>query len=284
MATSETSWTKIIRPKRSFLDFDLKSIFRGKDLLFLFVKRDFISVYKQTVLGPLWFFIQPILTTAMFVVVFSRIAGISTDGIPPILFYLGGITCWNYFAECLNKTSNTFIENQHIFGKVYFPRILSPLSVVITSLLKFGIQLTLFLAVYLYFIFVNDTSVQASWTIILFPVLVLIMGILGLGIGMIISSLTTKYRDLRFLIQFGVQLWMYATPIIYPVSLLEGNAKTLIMLNPMTSIVETFKYSFFGTGTLDWFYLTYTIIVSLLIFLIGLLIFNKTEQNFMDTV
>ena len=284
MATEETQWTKIIRPKRSLFDLDVRSVFRSKDLLSLFVKRDIIAVYKQTVLGPLWFLIQPVLTTIMFVTVFSGIAGISTNAIPPVLFYLGGITCWNYFAECLNKTSNIFVENQHVFGKVYFPRIISPLAVVLTSLIKFGIQFLLFIAVYLFYLFVQVTPLQISGWIILLPALIVLMGILGLGFGMIISSLTTKYRDLRFLIQFGVQLWMYATPIIYPVSLLKGRALTLVYLNPMTSIVETFKFIFFGTGELNWFYLGYTTLLTLVTFLFGLVIFNKTEQNFMDTV
>lgn len=284
MAAEDTQWTKIIRPKRSLFDLDLRSAFRSKDLLSLFVKRDIIAVYKQTVLGPLWFLIQPVLTTIMFVTVFSGIAGISTDAIPPVLFYLGGITCWNYFAECLNKTSNIFVENQHVFGKVYFPRIISPLAVVMTSLIKFGIQFLLFIAVYLFYLFAQDTPLNISGWFILLPALIVLMGILGLGFGMIISSLTTKYRDLRFLIQFGVQLWMYATPIIYPVSLLEGKAKTLVYLNPMTSIVETFKYIFFGTGELNGFYLGYTVLLTVVVLLLGMVIFNKTEQNFMDTV
>lgn len=284
MAAEDTQWTKIIRPKRSLFDLDLRSAFRSKDLLSLFVKRDIIAVYKQTVLGPLWFLIQPVLTTIMFVMVFSGIAGISTDAIPPVLFYLGGITCWNYFAECLNKTSNIFVENQHVFGKVYFPRIISPLAVVMTSLIKFGIQFLLFIAVYLFYLFAQDTPLNISGWFILLPALIVLMGILGLGFGMIISSLTTKYRDLRFLIQFGVQLWMYATPIIYPVSLLEGKAKTLVYLNPMTSIVETFKYIFFGTGDLNGFYLGYTALLTVVVLLLGMVIFNKTEQNFMDTV
>lgn len=284
MAAEDKTWTKIIRPQRSLFQLDLKSVFRAKDLLSLFVKRDIIAVYKQTVLGPLWFLIQPVLTTIMFVTVFSGIAGISTDAIPPVLFYLGGITCWNYFAECLNKTSNIFVENQNIFGKVYFPRLISPLAVVITSLIKFGIQFLLFIAVYLFYLFVQGSPLEISSWIILLPALIVLMGILGLGFGMIISSLTTKYRDLRFLIQFGVQLWMYATPIIYPVSLLEGKAKTLVYLNPMTSIVETFKFIFFGTGELHWVYLGYTALFTILTFFVGLVIFNKTEQNFMDTV
>lgn len=282
---STEKWTTIINPKRSLLHIDLRSILRGKYLLYLFVKRDFVAIYKQTLLGSLWFFIQPVLTTAMFVVVFSGIAGIQTDGIPPILFYLAGLTCWNYFAECLNKTSNTFIENQHIFGKVYFPRMLTPLSVVFTSLLKFGIQFLLFIGVYIYYLIQDEAGLQLQWGYLLFfPFLVLIMGLLGLAIGMIVSSLTTKYRDLRFLIQFGVQLWMYATPIIYPMSLLKGKMHTIVALNPMTSIVETFKFTFFGKGEFDLIYLGYTVAVTVVLLILGVIIFNRTEQNFMDTV
>jgi lipopolysaccharide transport system permease protein len=282
---STEKWTTIINPRRSLLHIDLRAILRGKYLLFLFVRRDFVSIYKQTLLGSLWFFIQPILTTAMFVLVFSGIAGIQTDGIPPILFYLAGLTCWNYFAECLNKTSNTFIENQHIFGKVYFPRILTPLSVVLTSLLKFGIQFLLFAGVYIYYLIQGEAGIEIQWPYLLFfPVLVGIMGLLGLAIGMIVSSLTTKYRDLRFLIQFGVQLWMYATPIIYPMSLLHGKMHTIVSLNPMTSIVETFKFTFLGKGAFDIASLGYTVAVTLVLLIVGIIIFNRTEQNFMDTV
>ncbi len=278
------AWTSILKPSRSLFEINLLEVYQFRDLLFLFVKRDFISVYKQTILGPLWFFIQPLLTMIMFVVVFSNIAKLPTDGIPPVLFYLGGITCWNYFAECLTKTSNIFIENQHVFGKVYFPRLIAPLSIVITSLIKFGIQFILFVAFYIFFLLFSNASINLSWTLILFPILILLMGLLGLGIGMIISSLTTKYKDLRFLIVFGVQLWMYATPIIYPFSTLTGLTKSMVSLNPMTSIVETFKYSFFGTGTFSWTHLGYTAISTCVLLLIGIIIFNRTEQNFMDTV
>ena len=278
------NWSDEITPKRSLLHVNFSEIFHYKDLLFLFVKRDFISIYKQTILGPIWFFIQPILTTLIFTVVFGRIAGISTDGLPQILFYLAGITCWNYFSECLTKTSNTFIENQNIFGKVYFPRLIMPLSIVCSSLLKFGIQFLLFLIVFLYFFVNDDNNLNPNIFILLFPVLILLTGLLSLGIGIFITSLTTKYRDFRFLIQFGIQLWMYATPIIYPLSTLEGKLKTMAIINPMTSIIETFKFGFLGHGTFDWYYLIYTAIFTFLTLIIGVLIFNKTEQNFMDTV
>ena len=271
-----------IRPKKNLFDINIKEIWKFRDLLFLFVKRDFISIYKQTILGPLWFFIQPILTTIIFTIVFGRIAGIPTDGVPPILFYIAGITCWNYFAECLTKTSNTFIENQNIFGKVYFPRLIMPISIVFSSLIKFGIQFLLFLTIYFYYLY-ND-SVSPNIYLLLFPLLIIFSGILSLGFGTIITSLTTKYRDLRFLIQFGIQLWMYATPIIYPLSTLEGNLKTIALINPMTSIIETFKYGFLGHGTFNWYYITYSLIFTIITILVGILIFNKTEQNFMDTV
>ncbi|MBG16158.1 MAG: ABC transporter permease [Crocinitomicaceae bacterium] len=273
-----------ITPKRQFFDVNLKEIWDYKDLLFLFVKRDFISIYKQTILGPLWFFIQPILTTIIFTIVFGKIAGISTDGIPQILFYLAGITCWNYFSECLNKTSNTFIENQNIFGKVYFPRIIIPISIVASSLIKFKIQFLLFLLVFFYYLFSENTHINPNLYIFLFPILLLTTSLLSLGVGLIITSLTTKYRDFRFLIQFGVQLWMYATPIIYPLSTLDGKLKTMAILNPMTSIIETFKFGFLGQGTFNWYYLLYTFIITFLLLFLGIRIFNKTEQNFMDTV
>ena len=277
-------WNDEIVPKKSLFQINIYEIIKYKDLLFLFVKRDFISLYKQTLLGPLWFFIQPVLTTLIFTIVFGTIAGISTDGLPQVLFYLAGITCWNYFSDCLTKTSNTFIENQNIFGKVYFPRLIIPLSIVFSSLIKFGIQFILFLLFFLYFFFGADYNLSPNIYILLFPVLIFLVGLLSLGIGIIITSLTTKYRDLRFLIQFGIQLWMYATPIIYPLSSLNGNLKTMALINPMTSIIETFKYSFLGQGTFSWYYLFYTTLFTLFTLIIGVLIFNRTEQNFMDTV
>lgn len=278
-------WTNIIEPKRSLFAVNLKEIYRYKDLLFLFVKRDFITVFKQTILGPLWFFIQPILTTLMFTVVFGQIAGIATDGIPRILFYLGGLSFWNFFATNLTSTSTTFIANQAIFGKVYFPRLITPLSVVISNLFKFGIQFLLFVVAFIYyFFFTDEISGSLNYYALLLPVLVLITATLGLGFGLIISSLTTKYRDLNFLIQFGVQLWMYATPIIYPLSTLSDKMKSVAILNPMTSIVESFRFGFLGSGTFSWNYLVYSFIFSIVLLFFGTLLFNKTEQNFMDTI
>ena len=281
--THET-WTSVIRPKKSLLSLNLKGVFKSRDLLLLFVRRDFVSVYKQTILGPLWFFIEPALTTVVFTIIFGQIAGIKTAGIPPILFYLAGLTCWNYFAECFKKTSNTFIENQDIFGKVYFPRMITPLSIVLSSLIKFAIQFILFLGVYFYFLFFTNEQIEPKGTLFLLPFLIMLVGLMGLGLGMIISSLTTKYRDMRFLIQFGIQLWLYASPIIYPLSATEGKLRTVLMLNPMTSILETFKYGFFGSGTLDWMLLAYSTGFTLFILFFGIIIFNRTEQNFMDTV
>lgn len=272
-----------IQPKRHWFDIDFHEIWRYRDLLWLFVRREIVVVYKQTIMGPLWFFIQPMITTIMFLIVFNGIAGIPTDGVPPILFYLGGITAWNYFAESFRNTADTFTKNAGIFGKVYFPRIIMPLSIVISNLVKFGIQMFLFLGVYFYYYFTTDT-VHANSSLFLLPLLILIMAILGLSFGMVISSLTTKYRDLKFLIQFAVQLWMYATPVIYPISKIPEKYRAFIMLNPLTSIIEAFKYSFTGAGTLSYDGLLYSAIFAVVMLFLGILIFNKTEQNFMDTV
>ena len=277
-------WIEEIVPEKHLFKVNLKEIIQYRDLLFLFVKRDFIALYKQTILGPLWFFIQPILTTVIFTIVFGKIAGLPSDGIPKILFYLAGITCWNYFSECLTKTSNTFIENQDIFGKVYFPRLIIPLSLVISSLLKFGIQFLLFLIVFGYYMFFTSALIEPNGYVLLFPLLIILTGLLSLGLGILITSLTTKYRDFRFLIQFGVQLWMYATPVIYPLSTLDGKLRTMALINPMTSIIETFKFGFLGQGTFSWYHLGYTAVFTLLTLLTGVLVFNKTEQSFMDTV
>ena len=280
----EQEWTSIIEPKRHLFSINLKDVWRSKDLLLLFVKRDFIAVYKQTILGPLWFFIEPALTTLVFTIIFGQIAGISTGSIPPIAFYLAGLTCWNYFAECFKKTSNTFIENQDIFGKVYFPRLITPLSIVLSSLIKFGVQFILFLGVYFYYLFFTDAHIYPRAELLLLPLLIILVGFMGLGLGMIISSLTTKYRDMRFLIQFGIQLWLYASPIIYPLSSTDGNLRTVLMLNPMTSILETFKFGFFGVGHFDWILLCYPGGFTAFILILGVLVYNRTEQNFMDTV
>ena len=273
----------IIQPRKNLLDLRLKELIRYYDLLVLFVKRDIVVTYKQTILGPLWFFIQPILTTLVFTVVFGNIAGISTDGIPQPLFYMSGIVIWNFFADCFMKTSNTFVTNAGLFGKVYFPRIIQPLSVVISNGLKFLIQFGLFLILYAYYL-IKGVPVAPNGYILLFPFLLVLMALLGLGFGLIFSSLTTKYRDLTFLIQFGVQLLMYATPIIYPLSEIPEKYRFLIWGNPVSHIIETFKYSFLGQGMFTLAGLLYSTLFTLVILFIGIIIFNKTEKTFMDTV
>ncbi len=281
MSTSD--WDIEIKPKTKALSLNFSELWHYRDLIRMFVKRDFSTVYKQTILGPIWFFIQPILTTIMFTVVFGNIANISTDGTPKILFYLAGITLWNYFSDCLVTTSDTFIKNAHIFGKVYFPRLAVPLSVVISNLMKFGVQLLLFIVVYVYYLSTN-AAIAPNWTLLLLPLLILDMAILGLGAGMIISALTTKYRDLRFLVAFGIQLLMYATPVIYPLSSIGPKYKWIMELNPMTPIIETFKFGFIGAGMFSWVALLQSFIVSVVLFVIGTLIFNRVEKTFMDNV
>jgi len=276
-------WDLVIRPRRSIFQIDIKAIWEYRDLLAMFVKRDIVVVYKQTILGPLWFFIQPIMTTLIYIIVFGRIARISTDGVPMILFYLSGIIMWNYFSECFNITAKTFTENAGIFGKVYFPRLIMPLSKVISGLIKFGIQFGLFLLVYFYFLF-HTESIHPNISLLLVPYLIVIMALLGLGFGIIFTSLTTKYRDLNFLISFGVQLLMYATPIIYPVSAIPEKYKLYILANPMSPIIETFKHAFLGTGFFSVGGLLYATVFTVVVFLVGVIIFNRTEQNFIDTV
>jgi lipopolysaccharide transport system permease protein len=272
-----------ITPRKSLFDLKLDEIWHYRDLFVLFIKRDITVSYKQTVLGPLWFFIQPLLTTLMFMLVFGRIAKISTGGVPPILFYLGGITVWNYFSECLRLTSDTFVKNAGLFGKVYFPRIITPLSIVSSNLVKFSIQFILFLGVFFYYYFTND-QIQPNISLLLLPVYIIILAILALGFGLIISAMTTKYRDLTFLIQFSIQLWMYATPVIYPISQIPEKFRWVIMANPVSSVVEAFKYGFTGSGSLYLSGIIYSGIFALLIFFAGVVIFNRTEKTFMDTV
>lgn len=277
-------WDIIILPKRNLFSINFKDIWKYRDLLRMFVKRDFVTIYKQTMLGPLWFFIQPIFTALIYTFIFGKFAGISTDGLPKILFYLSGTICWNYFADCFNKTSTVFKDNQNIFGKVYFPRLIAPLSIVVSGLLKLGVQLFLLIAILLYYHFFTGIQLQFNIELFLFPYLIILMAALSLGLGMIITSLTTKYRDLVFLLQFGVQLLMYATPIIYPLSSVPEKYKWLIILNPMTSIIETFKYGVLGVGTFSWIYLAYTTLFTIFVLILGTIIFNKTEKTFMDTV
>jgi lipopolysaccharide transport system permease protein len=276
-------WDLEISPQQSLLDIHWKEIWRYRDLLMMFVRRDFVSQFKQTILGPTWFFIQPILTTLVFMVVFNQIAGIETDGMPAMLFYLSGLVGWNYFADCLNKTSNTFIGNANIFGKVYFPRIVVPLSVVISNLLRFGVQFALFIAVWFYFL-VTGHDINVSWYILLVPVAIVNIGLIGLGMGMIVSALTTKYRDLTFLISFGVQLMMYGTPVIYPYSSVEGKLRLIVQANPLTPLIESFRLGFVGKGTFEWELWIYSLVFMIVILGLGIIIFNKVEKDFMDTV
>ena len=272
-----------INPRDKLLDLRLKDIWVYRDLLMLYVHRDFVAFYKQTILGPLWFFIQPLLTTLVFTVIFGNVAKLSTDGLPPIIFYLAGVTSWNYFAECFRKTANSFTLNANIFGKVYFPRVIVPLSVTVTNLIAFAIQFLLFLGFLFYFIY-SGAEINPNIYILLFPVLVILMGIMGFSFGMLVSALTTKYRDLQMLVAFGIQLLMYATPVIYPISEIPERYQWIIMANPMSSIIETFRFSFLGTGSFSWNGIIYSFLFTSVIFVVGLAVFNRTEKNFMDTV
>jgi len=280
----EYNWT--IEAKSSLFDLKFSEVWAYRDLLWLLVRRDFVSFYKQTILGPLWFFIQPLFTTIIFTFVFGNLAGIPTDGLPKPLFYMAGITAWNYFADCLTKTSTVFRDNAGIFGKVYFPRLIMPLSIVVSNLVRFGVQLILFLVMIGYYYFAG-ANFNISWAICLFPIVIILMALLGLGSGMIISAMTTKYRDLIFLVGFGVQLLMYATTVIYPLS--EALEKYpayawIIEYNPMTPIIETFRYGFLGVGSFSWNSFGYSIFVTLALLVFGIVVFNKVERNFVDTV
>ncbi len=283
MTQTQHTFAHAITPRDKLLNLRLKEIWQYRDLLILFVRRDFVAKYKQTILGPLWFLIQPLFQTIMYTVVFGGIAGIPTDGAPKIVFYLAGITAWTYFANCLRTTSNVFTLNANLFGKVYFPRAVTPISIVISNLIQFAIGLGLFLVIYGYYL-IRGADIMPNSTLFLFPILVLIMGFMGLGLGMLISAMTTKYRDLQYLVQFGVQLLMYATPVIYPISAIPEKYRWIILTNPMTGVIETFKYSFLGTGTFSWGLLAYSAAFTVIIFILGLLVFNRTEKNFMDTV
>ncbi|MBR1835626.1 MAG: ABC transporter permease [Bacteroidales bacterium] len=283
-------WTTVIKPKDKLLAVDFKELWHYRDLATLFVKRDIITQYKQTVLGPLWFIIQPVMTVVMYMVVFGGIAGIGTDGIPQPLFYLAGTCMWQYFSDCLNKTSNTFVSNSGLFGKVYFPRLIVPVANVTSNLLRFGIQLSLFLIVYLIYSIVGCAA-HVNLYVLLFPLLVVMMAGLALGFGVIISSMTTKYRDLQILFSFIVHLWMYATPIVYPLSLVKGkmvaglDMYTVMRLNPVTPVLETFKYGFLGAGEfIGWGWLAYSFLFMVALIGFGIVIFNKTQKSFMDTV
>lgn len=284
MDTSQ-QWTTIIKPKDKLLSVDFKEIWQYRDLMMLFVKRNIITQYKQTILGPLWYLIQPLMTTIMYMVVFGGIAKISTDGLPQPLFYLAGISFWQYFSDCLTKTSNTFVNNAGIFGKVYFPRLITPLSDVISNLVRFGIQFGLFLCVYAYYMIFTDAPIHTNWYALLIPILVMMLAGLSLGFGILFSSMTTKYRDLQLLLSFFVSLWMYATPVIYPLSTITNPKLLLVMqLNPLTGIVEFFKYGMLGVGCHEWWMLGYSFGFMVVLLIIGVVVFNKVQRSFMDTV
>ena len=281
--TEQENWSLVIRPQRAWWDLRLGDLWRYRDLVWMFVWRDFVAYYKQTILGPLWYLIQPILTTVVFTVIFGNIAQLSTDGLPPFLFYLAGNSVWTYFSSSLTSTSNTFGGNAGLFGKVYFPRLVMPLSVVISQIISFGIRFFVFLAFLVYFM-ASGSDVQPNWWILILPVLLIIMAGLGLGLGIIVSSLTTKYRDLQQLVAFGAQLLMYGTPVIYPLSSITDEWRWLILANPMTSVVEVFRLAFLGTSTVSPLWLLYSFIFMLIVLIIGVIIFNRVENNFMDTV
>ena len=279
----EKKWTAIIEPKNKLFDLKLKEVWRYKDLIWLFVQRDFKTKYKQTILGPLWFIIQPLFTTIVQTFVFGNLAGLPTDGVPQFIFYMAGNVPWLYFSTCITNTSNTFVTNAGVFGKVYFPRLTTPIATVISSILNFLIQFVLFLGFWLYFFF-SGSSIQITWVAALTPALIIEMALLGMGFGIIISSLTTKYRDLQVLVSFGVSLWMYATPIIYAASDLPTRWYNLIMLNPMSPIVELMRYGWLGSGTMPLLFWGISWLTTFVVLFIGIIMFNKVEKTFMDTV
>jgi lipopolysaccharide transport system permease protein len=280
----KNKWTETIKPDDSIFNLKLKEVWNYRDLLMMFVKRDFLSNYKQTILGPLWFIIQPILTTLMFTLVFGNFAKISSNGMPKPLFYLAGITIWNFFADTFNKTSNVFIANASIFGKVYFPRLIVPLSIVVSGAIKFAVQFGLFICFILFYLFKYEDLVRPNFYAFLLPLHLIMMAGFSLGIGLIISAMTIKYRDFTYLVSFGVTLFMYATPIIYPLDSLSQKYKAIAMINPLSSIVESFRYGWLGSGFFSWGALSYSFLVMFIILSIGVVIFNKVEKSFMDSV
>ncbi|HEY4151080.1 MAG TPA: ABC transporter permease [Chitinophagaceae bacterium] len=279
----EEKWDLELKPQSSIFNLHLKDTWHYRDLLWLLVRRDFVSFYKQTIFGPLWFFIQPIFTTIIFTFIFGRMAGISTEGVPPPLFYLTGTIAWNYFADCITKTSTVFRDNAAIFGKVYFPRLIMPLSIVISNLVKFGVQFLLFIILITWYM-AKGEHIHPNFYILLFPAIILLMAILGLGLGLIVTALTTKYRDLAFLVAFGVQLVMYASPVIYPLSAAPVKYARIIALNPLSGLIETFRYGFLGSGHFYTSYFIYSVVASVAIFILGLIVFNTVEKNFVDTI
>lgn len=283
--TSNGGWTTVIKPKTSLFSVDFDEIWRYRDLFKMFVKRDIVTYYKQTILGPIWFFVQPIMTTVMYMIVFGSIAKISTDGLPQPLFYLSGICMWQYFADSLTRTSGTFTSNAAIFGKVYFPRLVVPLSMVTSGLVRFGIQAGLFLIVYAYYALFTNAAVHPNMAALLVPYLIFLQAGLALGFGIFFSSMTTKYRDLTFLLSFFVQLWMYATPVIYPLSTItDERLKFFMTLNPLTGILEAFKYGVLGVGSFSWGALGYSTAFTFILLAFGILVFNRVQRSFIDTV
>ena len=274
----------VIKPMSSLLQLNLKDIWHYRDLMMMYVKRNIVTVYKQTILGPLWLIVQPVLTTIMFMFVFGNLAGLSTDGVPGALFYFAGLILWNYFSQCLTGTSGVFIANQNVFGKVYFPRIVVPLATTISNLIQFLIQFAVFVVLYVYYYVTMDAPIVPNMYVALLPLLVLLCAGLSLGFGIIFSSMTTKYRDLVFLLQFGVQLWMYATPIIYPLNSIPVDKQWIFLLNPVTPIIETFKFGAFGVGVFSWGALMYSFVFMVLLLFFGIILFNRIEKSFMDTV
>ncbi len=283
MNSNNQIWTEEIKSKSSLFSINFQELWHYRDLILMLVKRDFITFYKQTILGPLWFFVQPILTTIMYLLIFGKLAKLSTDGLPQIAFYLSGITIWNYFSESLTKTSTVFKDNAGVFGKVYFPRLIMPLSIVVSGLMKFGIQFGLFIIVVFYYTFI-DKSIKPNYWILITPILIVLMASLALGLGMIFSSLTTKYKDLVFLLTFGIQLFMYATPVVYSISSIPQHYRWIILANPLTGIFECFRYAYLGSGSFHPMDLITSFVIILFILIIGTLIFNKVEKSFMDTV
>jgi lipopolysaccharide transport system permease protein len=281
---SEEKWTEVITAKRGLLDIRFKEIWHYRDLIWMFVKRDITSTYKQTILGPIWFFVAPFFTVIMYTFVFSEIAGIGTDGIPAPLFYLGGTTLWNYFQVCFTSSSSTFVANAGIFGKVYFPRLVSPISTILSNLIRFFIQIGVFITLMIFYSVTGRYSVHINQYILLFPILLALMAGIALGVGIIASAVTTKYRDLQLFIGFGVSMLMYATPVIYPMSQVPEKFKGILMLNPIAPIIETFRYSIFGVGEFSLSGLMYSTIFMIVTLFIGIVMFNQVEKTFMDTV
>jgi lipopolysaccharide transport system permease protein len=279
-------WDIEISAQNSLFDLKLKDVWHYRDLLLLLVRRDFVSFYKQTILGPVWFFIQPVITILFYILVFGNLAGIPVDGLPKPLFYLAGIIIWNYFAECLTKTSTVFKDNAALLGKVYFPRLIMPLSIVLSNLVKFGVQFLLFIILYVVYLF-NGSVIAPNIFLLLFPLLILMIAALGLGMGMIISAVTTKYRDLAFVVSFGVPLLMYTTTVVFPLSVAQAKYPAyswLIKFNPVTAVIETFRYGFLGRGSFSWDLIGYSLTTTIITLLVGTIIFNKVEKTFVDTI